>query len=198
MVRVSPNGNYIFAALGSNGDAVFSFNTSTGAATLEQTLSVSAQTSDNALVADSTSSFLYIARSGAGSGLAIYTIGAQGALTSVPNSPFAAGAQPLDVRLDNTGKFVYVANGSDGNISGYSVTNGVPTALNGSPYASGATVQSLALDSSGNYLLAGAFGGSPDLTMYSFDATVAGKLDQAATTAAGTDPAGVVEVVATH
>jgi 6-phosphogluconolactonase (cycloisomerase 2 family) len=143
---------------------------------------------------------LYIARSGTGGGLAIYTIGNLGALTSVPKSPFAAGAQPLDVRLytPTTGQFVYVANGSDGNISGYSINNGVPTALSGSPYASGATVQSLVLDSTGKYLLAGAFAGSPDLTMYSFDTVPAGKLVQAETTATGTDPAGVLDVVATH
>jgi 6-phosphogluconolactonase len=200
MVRVSPDGNYIFAALGSNGDAVFSFDTTSGAATLEQTLAVPSTTSDNALVADSTSKFLYIARSGTGGGLAVYTIGAQGVLNSVPNSPFVAGAQPSDVRLysTTTAQFAYVANGSDGNISGYSINNGVATALSGSPYASGATVRSLVLDNSGKYLLAGAFVGSPDLTMYSFDTAVAGKLVQATTAATGTDPAGVLEIVATH
>jgi 6-phosphogluconolactonase len=78
------------------------------------------------------------------------------------------------------------------------VTNGVPTALSGSPYASGALVQSLALDRSGKYLLAAASGGTPDLTMYSFDATVGGKLDKVATAATGTDPAGALLVTATH
>jgi 6-phosphogluconolactonase (cycloisomerase 2 family) len=200
MVRVSPDGNYIFAALGSNGDAVFSFNTSSGAATLEQTLSVSSQTSDNALVADSSSKYLYIARSGTDGGLAVYSIGSLGALTAISGSPFLAGAQPLDVRLytTTTAQFVYVANGSDGNISGYSVNNGVPSVLSGSPYTSGATVRSLVLDSTNKYLLAGAFAGSPDLTMYSFDTTVAGKLVQATSTATGTDPAGVLVVTATH
>ena len=200
MVRVSPDGNFIFAALGSNGDVVFSFNTSTGSATLEQALSVSSQTSDNAMVADSNSQFLYIARSGTGGGLAVYSIGNLGALTAISGSPFAAGAQPLDVRLNTTttGQFVYVANGSDGNISGYSVNNGVPSDLSGSPYTSGATARSLVLDSTSKYLLAGAFAGSPDLTMYSFDTAVAGKLVQAASTATGTDPAGVLVVTATH
>jgi 6-phosphogluconolactonase len=198
MARVSPDGKYIFAALGSNGDAVFSFDTTSGAATLEQTLSVSSQTSDNAVAADSTSSLLYIARSGTDGGLAIYSIGNLGALTSVAGSPFVAGAQPLDVRLDSTGKFVYVANGSDGNISGYAISNGVPSNLSGSPYTSGATVRSLVIDATGKYLLAGAFAGSPDLTMYSFDTAVAGKLVQATSTATGTDPAGVLTVVATH
>jgi 6-phosphogluconolactonase (cycloisomerase 2 family) len=200
MVRVSPDGNYIFAALGSNGDVVFSFNTTSGAAALASTLTVTSQTSDNAVAADSTSKYLYIARSGVGGGLAIYSIGNLGALTEIPNSPFAAGAQPLDVRLytTTTAQFAYVANGSDGNISGYSINNGVPSDLSGSPYTSGATVRTLVLDSTGKYLLAGAFAGSPDLTMYSFDTAVAGKLVQATSTATGTDPAGVLVVTATH
>jgi len=199
MVKVSSNASYIFAALGTGGDLVFTFNTSTGAAVLAQKLApISTQTSDNAVAVDSTAAHLYIARSGLNNGLAEYTIGANGALTSVAGSPFAAGAQPLSVALDSTGKYAYVANGSDGTISGYSVANGVATALSGSPYASGASVLSLTLDKSGSYLLAAAFGGSADLTEYSFDATVAGKLDQVATSATGTDPAGALVVVAAH
>ena len=199
MVKVAANGSYIFAALGTGGDLVFTFNTSTGAAVLVQKLApISTQTSENAVAVDSTVSHLYIARSGQNGGLAEYTIGANGALTSVAGSPFAAGAQPLSVVLDSTGKYAYVANGSDGTISGYSVGNGVATALNGSPYASGAQVQSLTLDKSGTYLLASALSGSPDLTEYSFDAAVAGKLDKVTTAATGTDPAGALVVVASH
>jgi 6-phosphogluconolactonase len=198
MVKVSPDGTYIFAALGSNGDVVFSFNTATGAAVLQQTLTFTSQTSDNGLAVDSTVTHLYIARSGQGGGLAVYTIGLNGLLTPLSASPFAAGAQPLSVLLDSTGKYAYVANGSDGNISGYSLNNGVATVLSGSPYKSGATVSSLALDSSKKYVLAAAFAGSPDLTMYGFDATILGKLDQVTTAATGTDPAGAVEVTASH
>ncbi len=165
---------------------------------LEQTLTFTSQTSDNGLAVDSTVTHLYIARSGAGGGLAVYTIGANGLLTPLSASPFTAGAQPLSVLLDSTGAYAYVANGSDGTISGYSLINGVATPLSGSPYTSGATVSSLALDSTKKYVLASAFGGSPDLTMYSFDATVAGKLDQVTTAATGTDPAGAVQVVTTH
>jgi 6-phosphogluconolactonase len=199
MVKVSPDGTLIYAALGTGGEQIFTFNTTTGVAATGGTLApVSATTSDNALAIDSTTSHLYIARSGLSGGLAVYTIGAGGVLNSVAGSPFAAGAQPLSVVLDSTGKYVYVANGNDATISGYSVANGVATALAGSPYASGATVSSLAIDKSGTYLLASASGGSPDLSMYSFDATVVGKLDPAATAAAGTDPAGSIALATTH
>jgi 6-phosphogluconolactonase (cycloisomerase 2 family) len=199
MVKVSPDGSLIFAALGTGGDLVFTFNTSTGAGILSQTLApISSQTSENALAVDSTTTHLFIARSGVNGGLAEYTIGAAGALTPVTGSPFTAGTQPLGVALDSTSKYVYVANGSDANISAFSIANGVATPLTGSPYASGASVRSLALDKSGKYLLGAAFAGSPDLTLYSVGATTAGVLVQATTAAAGTDPAGSWQVVSTH
>ena len=199
MVKVSADGTLIFAALGTGGDVVFTFNTTKGTATLSQTLApVSAQTSDNAVAVDSTASFLYIARSGTSGGLASYAIGNGGLLTPVAGIPFAAGTQPLAVVLDSTGKFAYVANGSDATISGYSLAAGVAKALAGSPYASGATVSSLASDRTGKYLVAAAFAGSPDRTLYSFDATVPGKLNQATTAASGTDPAGALIVTTSH
>jgi len=59
-------------------------------------------------------------------------------------------------------------------------------------------VTALSLDNSGNYLLSLAQGGSPDLALYSFDATTTGKLNLAASTATGTDPTLAVAVAATH
>jgi 6-phosphogluconolactonase len=200
MVKVSPDGTLIFAALGTNGEVVFTFTTSTGVAIRSQALALlTSPTSDNALAVDSTGTRLYIARTGASGGLAAYTIRNDGFLTPVAGSPFAAGAQPSSVAVDGASKYVYVANGNDGTVSGYSVTSGgVATALSGSPYASGASTVSVTMDKSKTYLLAAAAGGSPDLTMYSFDATTLGKLNKVATAATGTDPAGAVLVVATH
>jgi hypothetical protein len=59
-------------------------------------------------------------------------------------------------------------------------------------------VNSLGNDKTGKYFLAGAFGGGPDLSMYSFDATVGGKLNLVTSTASGTDPAGVTAIALTH
>jgi 6-phosphogluconolactonase (cycloisomerase 2 family) len=198
-VKVSPVGNLVFIALGNGGDVVFTLNTSTGAVVNSQTLAVDANASDNALAINSTGTYLYIARSGAGGGLGVYSIGSGGTLNSISGSPFAAGNQPYSVVLDTTGKYVYVANRGDGTISGYSIgTNSALTALSGSPYTSGSLVTSLGVDKSGKYLLAGANGGSPDLSMYSFDATTLGKLNLATSAASGTDPAGVIAVAMTH
>ena len=106
--------------------------------------------------------------------------------------------------LDNTGTYVYAANRTDGTISGYTIVPATTTfglsltPLSGSPYPSGSGVQSLGADSTGKYLLAAAVGGGPDLTMYSFDITVPGKLDPATSVATGVDPAGAVAVALTH
>ncbi len=205
-VRISPDGTLIFAALGTAGDVVFTFNTTTGVATSSQTLATgNTATGDYGLAISPKTTYLYIARSGTNGGVAVYSIGAVGALSPVTGSPFAAGSGTFSVALDNTGTYVYAANRTDGTISGYTIvpstTNTAAlslTPISGSPYPSGSFVQSLGADSTGKYILAAAFSGGPDLTMYSFDATVAGKLNQATSVATGVDPAGATELALTH
>ncbi len=137
--------------------------------------------SDFGLAIDSKSAYLYIARSGTQGGVAVYSIGTNGALVAVNGSPFLAGSGTFDVVLDSTGTYVYAANRTDGTISGFTIVPGTTTAglkltpLSGSPYASGGGVQSLGFDSTGKYLLAAAVSGPPDLTMYQFDASVPGQ-----------------------
>jgi 6-phosphogluconolactonase (cycloisomerase 2 family) len=200
MVKVSPLGNYVFCALGTGGDRVFSLDTATGNLTYVQGLSLdTTTTSDNALAVDSTGLYLYIARSGTNGGLAVYTIKAGGVLNSIAGSPFAAGGRPSAVALDKTGKYIYVANRTDSTLSAYSVgTGSALTAISGSPFGGGQQVNSLGVDPGGTYLLAGASNGSPDLSMYGFDATTAGKLNLATSVATETDPAGVVAIAVTH
>jgi len=199
-VKVSPTGNYVFAALGNGGDRIFTLNTADGTTTYVQGLQLnSANTNDNALAIDSTGSTLYIARSGANGGVAVYTIGAGGTLSSIAGSPFATGAGAFSVVLDKTGKYLYVGNRTDGNISAYTIgTGSALTAIAGSPFDSGDFVNTLGIDPGGTYLFAGASQGNPDLSMYTFDATTPGKLNLAASIATDTDPAGVVEIAVTH
>jgi 6-phosphogluconolactonase len=204
-VRISPNGQLIFAALGTAGDVVFTFNTTLGIAVSSANLQApTTTTSDFGLAVDSKTAYLYIARSGTQGGVAVYSIGVNGALVAVTGSPFAAGSGTFAVQLDSTGTYLYAANRTDGNISGYTIVPGTTVAgltltqLSGSPYASGIGVQSLGLDSTGKYLLAAALGGSPDLSMYSFDATTPGKLDLATSVATDTDPAGPTAIALTH
>lgn len=200
MVRVAPTGNFVFAALGTGGDYVFSLNTTTGnVATAANITLGSAQTSDNALAIDSSGSHLYIARSGLNGGLAVYNIQASGLPTEISGSPFTTGSGPSAVKIDRSGKYVYVANRGDGTISGFVIgSTGALTTLSGSPYASGTQVISLAAEKTSTYILAGAQGGSPDLSMYSIDTANPGKLILATSTTTGTDPTGVAEIAVTH
>jgi 6-phosphogluconolactonase (cycloisomerase 2 family) len=205
MVRVSPDGTLVFAALGTAGDAVFTFNTTTGLATSSQHLpNVNPSTGDYGLAVDPKTAYLYIARSGTNGGVGVYIIGSGGTLNSVTGSPFAAGGGTFSVVLDSTGTYVYAANRTDGTISGYTIAAGTTpagltlTPLSGSPYMSGISVQSLGIDRTGKYLLAASVGGGPDLTMYSFDVTTPGKLDPATSAATDTDPAGAIAVALTH
>ena len=205
-VKVSPDGTLIFAALGTGGDVVFSFDTTTGLATQVQTLAnVNASTGDYGLAVDPKTAYLYIARNGTSGGIGVYTIGSGGVLNSVTGSPFASGSSgTLSLVLDSTGTYVYAANRTDSTISGYTIVAGATpaalslTPLSGSPYKSGTSVQSLGIDRTGKYLLAASVGGSPDLTMYSFDITTPGKLDAATSIATDTDPAGAIAVALTH
>jgi len=204
-VRVSPDGTLIFAALGTAGDVVFTFNTTSGVATSSQGLNTGdVATGDYGLAISPKTTYLYIARSGTNGGVAVFSIGSGGALTSVTGSPFAAGSGTFSVVLDSTGTYVYAANRTDGTISGYTIVPGTTTAalsltpLSGSPYSSGAGVQSIGIDRTGKYLLAAAVNGAPDLTMYSFDITVPGKLNPATSVATGVNPAGAVALALTH
>jgi len=204
-VRFAPNGTLIFAALGTGGDAVFTFNTATGAAVSSQYLPTgTTTTSDFGLAIDANTAYLYVARSGTNGGVAVFSIGAGGTLAPVKGSPFAAGNGTYSVVLDSTGSYVYAANRTDGTISGFTIVPATTTAplkltpLTGSPFSTGAVVQSIGIDSKGQFLLAAAAGGNPDLTMYSFDTTVPGKLDPVVTTATDTDPAGAAALALTH
>jgi 6-phosphogluconolactonase len=205
LLSFSPDGTLIFAALGTAGDVVFTFNTTTGVAASSQTLATgNTATGDYGLMVDPKTAYVYIARSGTNGGVAVYSIGANGFLTPVTGSPFAAGQGTFAVQLDPTGTYAYAANRTDGTISGFTITPGTTAAaltlkpLTGSPFASGSIVQALGIDSTAKYLLAVAVGGSPDLTMYSFDITTPGKLDPATSKATGTDPAGAVALALTH
>ncbi len=187
-LRISPTGGYVAAAMGAAGELIFSFNTTTGAfQQLTQTLPPSL-TSDNAIAIDSTGAYLYTVRSGNNEGLVVFQVASNGNLTPTTSTVYATGTQPYSVVLDSTGKYVYVANRGDSTISGWNIgTNAALTAIGGSPFSSGLTVTSLGADATGKWILAAAYGGSPDLSLYGFDATNAGRLYTVSSSATGTN-----------
>jgi 6-phosphogluconolactonase len=187
-LRIATSGSFGVADMGTAGELVFAFNTTTGAFTLLSQTTPPNLTSDNGIAIDSTGSYLYVARSGNSAGLVVFSIASNGLLTATTSTVYATGAQPFAVTLDTTGKYVYVANRTDGTITGYSVgTNAALTALTGSPYSSGVGVTALGADSTGKWLLAAAYSGSPDLTLYGFDATNLGRLYSVSSISTGTN-----------
>ncbi len=202
-MKFAPTGTYLAIALGTSGDVVYPFTTSTGVlgATGQeiQFSQTGTNTSDNALVFDSTASYLYVARLISGTGnsrVASYSISNTGVPAGVQTA--VSGDGPFAIMIDSTGTYLYAANRSSANISGYSIASGVFTALSGSPYSSGLSATALVEDNTDKYVIAAASNGSYDYTLYSFDALTAGKLDAVSVGASGSDPAGSIAVAATH
>lgn len=219
-IAVSPSNStspYVFVAMGSGGTAVIPFNSGNTnpfgtVATFKVKNSAGA---DNTIAVDPQNRLLYVGETAAVSGtqsggLRVFTIGSSGVSEIAFGSTDSAGkAYPYSTggtgptAIVPTNGFVYVSNGavsgsSNGNITGFSVN------ISGSTYTLGAvnTVSAgpqtfgLAEDSTGSYLLAVNFGGSPDLSTFTFDTTTSGKLDAGPTGATGTDPAGATAIVA--
>ncbi len=187
-LRISPTGTYVAAAMGTAGELIFSFDTTAGAfVQLSQTLPPNL-TSDNAIAIDSTGNYLYTVRSGSATGLVVFSVASNGVLTPTTANVYGTGSQPYSVVIDNSGKYAYVANRGDSTISGYNIGTGAAlTAISGSPFSSGVAVTALGADSTGNWLLAAAYSGAPDLSLYGFDTSNPGRLYVVSSTSTGTN-----------
>ncbi len=189
-LRINPAGTMVAASLGTAGEMLFSFSSST--ATLAQLGNQTVPpnlTADYGNAWDPTGSYLYVVRVGTSAGLVVNRVSSTGTLTPTTSTVYATGDNPYAVTLDNAGTYAYVANHGSSNISAWTIgTNAALTAVSGSPFTSGSGVAVLGADSTSKYLLAVAPSGSPDLSLYSFDATVGGKLDLVTSTATGTTP----------
>jgi 6-phosphogluconolactonase (cycloisomerase 2 family) len=190
-VYVTPNNQYVYVGLGTGGTDGFTLNSSTGALTNQIHLAPRGVASDNTIAADNNSAYLFVGE--AGQGIRVLTIGTGGSLKEVTGSPFASQLGPKSIVVDPTNTYVYVANSTANVITGYTLgTGGTLTPLSTSPFTSGTTPTAMSLDSTGTYLFVVNSGGSPDMQVFSFDTTTAGKLDSVTSVATGTDPTGAV------
>jgi 6-phosphogluconolactonase len=129
-----------------------------------------AGTQPQSVAVDPTAKFAYVANLGVppdfiGNNISAYSIGANGALTPVPGSPFAAGSRPALVAVDPTGRFAYVANAGifpiNGSVSAYSIgANGALTQVPGSPFAAGNSPNSVAVDPTAKFAYVANFNGN--------------------------------------
>jgi DNA-binding beta-propeller fold protein YncE len=118
--------------------------------------------------------FAYVANEFSGD-VSGYTIDpSTGALTPVAGSPFTAGAFPVSVAVDPSGKFAYVANGGSsfvsGNVSAYTIdpSTGALTAIAGSPFPAGEDPHSVVVHPSGKFAYV-ANVGSGNVSGYTID-----------------------------
>jgi 6-phosphogluconolactonase (cycloisomerase 2 family) len=100
---------------------------------------------------------------------------------------------------DKSGDYVYVANASDGTISGYTFDSTAQTlaALSATTPSSASPI-ALAEDSSKSYIVSIGNGANPDLWLYSFDSAANGTLDiTTSTSTLSTSPADANALVVT-
>jgi 6-phosphogluconolactonase len=197
-IAVAPNSSYVFVTLGQLGVAPLPFNTSGALSANTQIINPKTTSGianqDLGLAVNSTSTALFAGETNVG--VRVFTIAAS-KFTEIGGSPFKAGGQPRSLVFDGTGDFLYVANATDSTISGFSVLpSGTLTALTGSPFSSvGSQPSALVLDQSKKFVLSANFGGSPDVQLFSFDSTTAGKLNPGAT---ATNASGAAVIASTH
>src|SRR5271157_2570084 len=76
-----------------------------------------------------------------------------GALAAVAGSPFPANADPTEILITASGKFVYVTNPGIGMVTAFTFSNGVLSEVKpGSPFFSGAGASGLAVDATERFL----------------------------------------------
>ncbi len=201
---MAPNNQYLYLTLASGGTDILSFTESTpslGVPTSNNLVNLSTGgTSQNNVVANAASTLLFMTETG--TGVRVFTIGTGGALSEIKGSPFAAGTGATGIALNAAGTNLYVTNKGSGTVSGFSVaaagTVGTLTALSGSPYTVGTLPYSLSLDQSGSFLAVANSGGTPDLGVYSMNATTGALTSTGTVTESTTSAAGSFLVIRTQ
>jgi 6-phosphogluconolactonase (cycloisomerase 2 family) len=206
-IAVSSDSRQVFVVLGSSGTQNIAFASGSTGSPFGSSLNIPTITSGGAALSvavDPTNRLIYVGETAARSGISntggMRVFNYQ-TLEELSGSPFVTGGlSPVAIlplpNGTNKGNYVYVANR---NVSGSTtgLIQGFVVSASGSSYsvaamsntaAGGTATAGMAQDSLGNYLLVVNSGGNPDLQAFTFDATTAGKLDSAFTSATGTDP----------
>jgi hypothetical protein len=215
-LTISPDNSNIFVTLGASGTEVIPFAASSAnplPASLGPPIAVKSPGGAAISVAvDPLNQLLFIgetsALSGTNNGMlrAFLYSSLSSTPTEITGSPYLSGGlTPVSILPTASDAYVYVANAtvsnsSAGNIAGFAVTVTGTTysliALSSGSVSAGTSPAGLAEDSTGSVVLLVNSGGTPDLDVYSFDTTTAGKLDSELTAATGTDPVGALAIAA--
>jgi len=158
---------------------------------------------DTAVAVDPTSKYLYIAeQNNNANGDAI-----AGTVRILSTGSFTAdlddeptGIAPTAVLPDLSGAFVYVANGSDNTISGFSLTTATQKLVSlGAAFPTEQSPVAIVEDSTKSYVMDVGNKANPNLWLYSFDVTSAGSLDVGTTKSTATvNPSAATGIAVTH
>jgi 6-phosphogluconolactonase len=197
-LAIAPANNNIFVAMGAGGTDALSFTATTASNPLGKPVVINpgkVASSANTVAVDTTSAYLFIGESNSTSSLRLISLSNLG--TDVAD--YAVGNGPVSILPEASGSYVYVANSTDGTISGFAFSAGALSVLPGSPFATEKLPVALVEDSSKTYLLDVGSGANPNLWMYGLDATSLGALDVKTTTStASVSPSLASAIAATH
>ena len=216
-VAISPDDTYLLAAMGAQGTATIPFNPNNanpfgavGNIAVKNATGAALSVAFDPIPTGTTAPRLFyigetVATSGTNTGgLRAFNYSTK---QEVSGSPYAIGGlAPYSILPFSTGDYVYVVNrqtasGQTGVIAGFSITSAgtayTLTAL-GSTFAAGINPQAIVEDNTHAFVFAVNFGGTPDLTGYTIDATNAGYLDTVISSQTGTDPVQAGAIGALH
>ena len=157
-IAINPAGTQLFVV--NETDATVSiYGVSTAGALTELTASPQPTVaSPNAVAVSADGANLYVAESdgdGADDTIGAYDIGADGTLTPVAGSPFAAGDEPSAISVSPNGSTLYALNSGSGSISSYSIAaSGALTELASSPTPAATGALGMTLTGNGTRLYA--------------------------------------------
>jgi 6-phosphogluconolactonase len=211
-LAISPANTGVYIALGTGGTEGLGFNPSGTTAPLGPwpssgvkipLLTSDGGTADTGVTIDPTSTYLYIAeQNNNSSGTAIAGTVRTQATASLGKDldDETTGVGPTAVMSDLTGAYVYVTNGADGTISGFSLDTTTQKLVSlGSAFATEQSPVALVEDSTKTYLMDVGNLANPNLWLYTFDATAAGSLDVTATKpTASVNPSAANGIAVTH
>jgi 6-phosphogluconolactonase len=170
-------GSFLFVANEqSNNISVFSINPATGALSLvpgSPFATGGIAGSGISLGVTSDNRFLFASSSGSRN-IAVFSIGANGTLLSIPGSPFPAGSEPDGIKVSPDGRFLSVAFVSIDAVGMFTIApNGALTPVPGSPFvaAGSGTVAGVDINCASNLLFGGeANFGSTNVDVFSIGA----------------------------
>jgi 6-phosphogluconolactonase (cycloisomerase 2 family) len=177
----SGSGNFLYVA-NQFTDTVSSFRYDPASGTLTRLspFSVAAGTDPAALVLSPDSAFLYVANSGSNDISAFSTCAvassncgsANGLLNPVSGSPFPAGTDPVSLAVTPGGEFLYAADKTSNQLSGYKVGSGtgVLTPTTTATFSTGLSPAWVAIPPEGKYVYVANSGGS-SITAYGINTT---------------------------